>query len=167
MLLLRATNWRLKRRSARTALIFAIVTTLPGEALTGYAVSELDTDDPPLYFRVTGFSDTSAGVVWEVPRGRSITNFVLQRYEHDDTVSVSDGNQIDGPANGGSGRARNSLRFEPDIRYKFTLKLSNAANITFIESSVTLRTQTTPPPSSDATLSSLSLSGEGVGPRES
>ena len=39
---------------------------------------------------------------------------------------------------------------------------------TFIESSVTFRTQTTQPPAaSDATLSSLSLSGKGVGPRKS
>ena len=54
------------------------------EVVTG----TLATDDPPVNFRVTGFSATSAGVAWAVPRNRSITHYLLERYDHNGTEYV-------------------------------------------------------------------------------
>ena len=65
--------------------MIALESFLPGGTLSA---QELATDDPPVNFRVTGFSDTSAGVAWAVPRNRGITNYVLERYDHNGTEFV-------------------------------------------------------------------------------
>ena len=121
---------------------------------------ELATDDPPVNFRVTGFSDTSAVVAWEVPRNRGITNYVLEIYEHNGTEFVwSD--EISDTASGGSGWAWSFIKLTPDTQYKYVLYLRDDQNTTVIEKTVTVRTLTTggsSTVSNDATLSGLTLS---------
>ena len=119
-------------------------------------------DDPPVNFRVTGSGDDWIGVAWEVPRDQGITNYSLQRYKHDGTDFVSEGSDgyIDGETNGGTGHSFSDGALEADTRYKYTLKLKISGGDTIREASATGRTlPVQPPASSDATLSSLSLSG--------
>ena len=127
------------------------------------ATGELETDDPPVNFRVTGQGDDWIGVAWEVPRDRGFVTYTLQRYDHDGAQFVeSTGNlwSVENATNGGAGHAQSSGALEPDTQYRYTLELKNAAAITIIEASATGRTLTEQPPaSSDATLSSLTLSG--------
>ena len=129
------------------------------EPMTG---GELPTDDPPLNFRVTGYGHDWIGMAWAVPRDRGLTNYVLQRYEHngDEFVSSSSSWRIEDDAIGGAGYALSNSSVDPDTLYKYTLTLRNASNETVIEASVTARTLPEPPPvSTDATLSGLALSG--------
>ena len=124
---------------------------------------ELPTDDPAVNFRVTGYSANTVGVAWEVPRNRGITNYLLQRYKHDGNGFVSSGSagRIEGVATGGSSHGWAHITLEPDTLYKYTLMLKNESGTTIIESSVTVRTSPTSGStlSTDATLSSLTLSG--------
>ena len=130
------------------------------EVVTG----TLATDEPPVNFRVTGFTDTSAGVAWEVPRNRGITNYVLQRYDHNGSEFVL-GRTIDGQVSGGGGVAWAHISLTPDTQYKYVLYLRDDQNTTVIEASVTVRTLTTggSTVSNDATLSGLTLSGLDIG----
>ena len=127
------------------------------EVVTG----ELATDGPPVNFRVTGFTATSAGVAWEVPRNRGITNFVLERYDHNGTEFVL-GDDKNGTNSGGSGWIWAYTALTPDTRYKYVLYLKDAQNTTVIKKTVTVRTLTaggSSTVSNDATLSGLTLSG--------
>ena len=134
------------------------------EVVTG----ELATDDPPVNFRVTGYNHDTVGLAWEVPRDRGITSYVLQRYEHDGSGFVSSGSagRIEGETNGGAGHGWALGNLEADTLYKYVLMLKDDLDTTVIESSVTVRTLTTDGPtlSTDATLSSLSLSGVDIEP---
>ena len=131
--------------------------TIIREVVTG----ELATDDPPVNFRVTGFSDTSVGVAWAVPRNRGITNYVLERYEHNGTEFVwSD--EISDTTSGGANWAWSAIKLTPDTQYKYVLKLKDDQDTVVIEKTVTVRTLTTggsSTVSNDATLSGLTLSG--------
>ena len=144
-------------------LMIALGTFLPGSTLSA---QELATDEPPVNFRVTGFTDTSAGVAWEVPRNRGITDYVLQRYDHNGSEFVL-GRTIDGQVSGGGGVAWAHISLTSDTQYKYVLKLRDDQNTTVIEASVTVRTLTTggsSTVSNDATLSGLTLSGIDIGP---
>ena len=127
---------------------------------------ELSTDDPPVNFRVTGFSDTTAGVAWEVPRDRGITKYVLERFDHDgDAYGSTASWTIDDTTNGGAGHGWANINLESDTLYKYVLMLYDGLDTVVIEASVTVRTSTTNGPtlSNDATLSALSLSGVNIG----
>ena len=127
---------------------------------------QFSTDDPPVNFRVTGFSDTTAGVAWEVPRDRGITKYVLERFDHDgDAYGSTASWTIDDTTNGGAGHGWANINLESDTLYKYVLKLYDGLDTVVIEASVTVRTSTTNGPtlSNDATLSALSLSGVNIG----
>ena len=143
-------------------LMIALETFSPGSTLSA---QELATDEPAVNFRVTGFTDTTAGVAWEVPRNRGITNYVLQRYDHNGSEFVL-GRTIDGQVSGGGGVAWAHISLTPDTQYKYVLYLRDDQNTTVIEASVTVRTLTTggSTVSNDATLSGLTLSGLDIGP---
>ena len=129
------------------------------------ATGELPTDDPPVNFRVTGYGHDWIYVAWEVPRDRGITNYVLQRYESDDSSSPDV--LSEGPTNGGAGHGWGIGTVKPNTQYRYVLMLKSDSGTTIIEASVSVRTlpaptDTSPAPepraSTDATLSSLSLS---------
>ena len=124
------------------------------------------TDDPPVNFHVTGFTDSSAVVAWGVPRNRGITKYVLQRFEHDGNQFVSSGSagRFEGATNGGASHGQGNSNLDPDTLYKYVLMLKDDLDTTVIETSVTVRTLTTDgeaTQSNDATLSALTLSGIG------
>ena len=117
---------------------------------------ELPTDDPPVNFRISGVSHRAAVVAWEVPRNRGITNYILERYDHNGTEFVFSETSGYGEARGGSGWQVGLGVLTPDTLYKCILYLRDDANTVIIQKSLTLRTLT-PPNSSDATLSGLTL----------
>ena len=119
-------------------------------------LGELPTDDPPVNFRISGVSHRAAVVAWEVPRNRGITNYVLERYDHNGTEFVFSETLGYGEARGGSGWQVGLGVLTPDTLYKCILYLRDDANTVIIQKSLTLRTLT-PPNSSDATLSGLTL----------
>ena len=128
---------------------------------------ELSTDRPRVNFRVTGYSTSSAGVAWEVPRNRGITRYSLQRYKHNGISYVAERGTayIDGATNGGAGHSLGHIALEPDTRYKYVLDLINDLDMTVIEKSATVRTlstSSTSASSTDASLSNLTLSGVGA-----
>ena len=131
---------------------------------------ELSTDDPPVNFRITGYGEDWIGLAWAVPQDRSITNYVLQSYEHDGNEFAAT-RGFDGNTNGGAGYALSNGKLEPDTQYKYVLLLKNDSGTTIIEGSVEGRTLSTtgttdptdPPASTDAMLRELSLSGIDIG----
>ena len=124
-------------RTVRTYTITVTRTVVTGE---------LPTDDPPVNFRVTGFTDTAAAVQWEAPRNRSISTYELQRYVHDGDAFVSSGaaGRFEESTTGGSGHGLGNLRLEPDTRYRYVLMLKDDLDTTVIEASVTVRTSPAP-----------------------
>lgn len=119
-------------------------------------LGELPTDDPPVNFRISGVSHRAAVVAWEVPRNRGITNYILERYDHNGTEFVFSETSGYGEARGGSGWQVGLGVLTPDTLYKCILYLRDDANTVIIQKSLTVRTLT-PPNSSDATLSGLTL----------
>ena len=105
-------------------------------------LGELSSDDPPVNFRVTGFGHDSAGVQWEVPRGRHISKYELTRYEHDGSGFVYSWS-VDGDISGGSSIGLSSINLKADTQYRYDLELMNDALIPIIEDSVTVRTAAT------------------------
>ncbi len=144
-------------------LLIALEALSPG---SGLLAQELSTDDPPVNFRVTGYSDTSISLAWEVPNNRGITSYFLQRYKHDGTAFVTEpSSSVSGEAGGGLGYGWSLLKLTPDTRYKFVLKLKDNLDATVIEDSVTVRTKKADGSSTvsdDAALSALSLSGVSI-----
>ncbi len=133
--------------------------TVVREVVTG----QLASDDPPVNFRVTGYTDTSATVMWEVPNDRGITSYLLQRYRHNGTDYVSE-SRISDPTNGGAVHGWAAVKLTPDTQYKYVLKLKDDLDTTVIEDTVTVRTKTTADSTvaDDAWLSALSLSGVNI-----
>lgn len=127
------------------------------------AIGELPTDDPPVNFRVTGYSHDWVGIAWEVPDNRGITNYALQRADYGGEEFISSVyRRHEGTTNGGAGHAlSDSGDVEPDTRYRYTLQLKNALGTIIIENAVEARTSPLSGTdlSSDATLSDLTLSG--------
>ena len=122
-------------------LIVAIGAFSPGS--TSFA-QESETDDPPVNFRVTGVYTTSAGVSWEVPRNRGITNYVLVKYDHNGTEFVWSDN-ISDSTSGGASWTWGYIALTPDTQYRFVLYLRDAQNTIVVEKSLTVRTLTTGP----------------------
>ena len=126
-------------------------------------LDELLTDDPPVNFRITGYSHDWIAVQWEAPRNRGITNYVLQRADHNGSAFISfPGNRIKGANIGGSSTAvSDSGDIESDARYRYTLSLKDDEGTAIINRSVEVRTppESGPTLSSDATLNDLSLAG--------
>ena len=105
---------------------------------------ELPSDNPPLNFRVAGYTDTWVWVQWEVPHNRGIASFVLQKYDHDGNGFVADPyGRWEGAASGGYGFGKSYGDLTPDSRYKFTLTLKNAQGAAVIQKSLELRTLVT------------------------
>ena len=137
------------------------------DALPPPVTGELPTDDPPVNFRVTSYGHDWVSVAWEVPHDRGITYFILQS---------SSGWSVEDQTNGGAGHSWSHITVEPDTQYRYVLMLKDDSGATIIETSVSVRTLPTPidtpptpdpSPSTDATLSSLSLSGIDIGPFDS
>ena len=118
---------------------------------------ELPTDDPKVNFRVSGYAHDRVDIAWAVPQNRSITKYVVQRYEHDGSGFVSsgtgEGSRFEGTTSGGDEHSQRNTHVQPDTLYQYVLKLNNDTGTTIIESASTVRTL-----SSDATLSALTLS---------
>ena len=118
---------------------------------------ELPTDDPMVNFRVSGYAHDWVDIAWAVPQNRSITEYVVQRYEHDGSVFVSsgggEGSRFEGTTSGGDLNSLLNTHVQPDTLYQYSLRLNNDSGTTIIESATTVRTL-----SSDATLSALTLS---------
>ena len=123
---------------------------------------ELPTDDPKVNFRVSGFAHDLVDIAWAVPQNRSVTEYVVQRYEHDGSEFVSSGNgegsRFTGTTSGGNSHSLRNTDVEADTLYQYVLSLNDDSGTTIIESSSTVRTL-----SSDATLSALALSGVDFG----
>ena len=118
---------------------------------------ELPTDVPTVNFRVSGFAHDRVDIAWAVPQNRSITEYVVQRYEHDGSGFVSsgsgEGSRFEGTTSDGKQHSLRNTHVRPDTLYQYVLSLKNDSGTTIIESSSTVRTL-----SSDATLSALTLS---------
>ena len=118
---------------------------------------ELPTDVPTVNFRVSGFAHDRVDIAWAVPQNRSITEYVVQRYEHDGSGFVSsgsgEGSRFEGTTSDGKQHSLRNTHVQPDTLYQYVLSLKNDSGTTIIESSSTVRTL-----SSDATLSALTLS---------
>ena len=127
---------------------------------------ELSSDDPPVNFRATDVFSDHTIVVLAFPRNRGITGWVLQRYEHDGDEFVSSGSAMRSAFTGskdlgGEGLRVGNSEVEPGALYKWVAQLRNSQGSTVIETSLTVRipSDETTELSSDATLSSLTLSG--------
>ena len=118
---------------------------------------ELPTDVPTVNFRVSGFAHDRVDIAWAVPQNRSITEYVVQRYEHDGSGFVSsgsgEGSRFEGTTSDGKQHSLRNTHVRPDTLYQYVLSLKNDSGTTIIESASTVRTL-----SSDATLSALTLS---------
>ena len=118
---------------------------------------ELPTDVPKVNFRVSGFTHDRVDIAWAVPQNRSITKYVVQRYEHDGSGFASsgsgEGSRFEGTTSGSGLHSLRNTHVQPDTLYQYVLSLNNDSGTTIIESSSTVRTL-----SSDATLSALALS---------
>ncbi len=131
---------------------------------------ELSTDDPPVNFRATDVFSDHTIIVLSFPRNRGITGWVLQRYEHDGDEFVSSGptmrSEVTGSMDlGGEGLRVGNSEVEPGALYKWVAELTNSQGSTVIETSLTVRipSDETTEPSTDATLSGLTLSGVDFG----
>ena len=131
---------------------------------------ELSTDDPPVNFRATDVFSDHTIVVLAFPRNRGITGWVLQRYEHDGDEFVSSGSTMRSEFTGskdlgGEGLRVGNSEVEPGALYKWVAQLTNSQGSTVIETSLTVRipSDETTEPSTDATLSGLTLSGVDFG----
>ena len=64
--------------------------TFEAEIVTpGLVLGELPTDDPPVNFRITSYDEDEVSLAWEIPHNRGVTDYVLERYDHDGTEFVS------------------------------------------------------------------------------
>ena len=131
---------------------------------------ELSTDDPPVNFRATDVFSDHTIIVLSFPRNRGITGWVLQRYEHDGDEFVSSGSamrsEVTGSKDlGGEGLRVGNSEVEPGALYRWVAQLTNSQGSTVIETSLTVRipSDETTGPSTDATLSGLTLSGVDFG----
>ncbi len=131
---------------------------------------ELSTDDPPVNFRATDVFSDHTIIVLSFPRNRGITGWVLQRYEHDGDEFVSSGSDMRSEVTGskdlgGEGLRVGNSEVEPGALYKWVAQLTNSQSSTVIETSLTVRIppDETTEPSTDATLSGLTLSGVDFG----
>ena len=127
---------------------------------------ELSTDEPPVNFRAIYVSKTFAGFALSYPRNRGLFGWVGQRYEHDGDSFVSSGADSryefsDSEDLGGSRLEFGDENVEPSALYKWVAMLQNSQGSTVIETSVTVRIppDETTELSSDATLSTLTLTG--------
>ena len=123
------------------------------------SVTRGDTPRSP-NFRVSSATHNLVYVAWEIPRGRGITGYVLQRYEPDGSASPSA--RWEGSTNGGASHGQGDGTVQPDTQYRYVLMLKDDSGATLIEASVSVRTPPTPgsvpsDPRTDATLSSLSV----------
>ena len=134
---------------------------------TAATTGELSTDSPPVNLRALSISSTDAFYSFNFPRNRGLTGYASQRYEHDGTSFVSSGSDsaLDrgyGTLDfGGSRVSFSDTNVESGKQYKWVVQFKNSQGEVVIESSVTVRIpgSTNTELSSDATLSSLTLSG--------
>ena len=111
---------------------------------------------------MSGYAHDRVDIAWAVPQHRNITEYVVQRYEHDGSGFVSSGNgegsRFEGTSEGGDSYSLRNTHVQPDTLYQYVLSLKNDSGTTIIESSTTVRTL-----SSDATLSALTLTDIDLG----
>ena len=46
---------------------------------------ELPLDDPPVNFHITRYNEDEVSLAWEIPHNRGVTDYMLERYDHDGT----------------------------------------------------------------------------------
>ena len=121
---------------------------------------ELASDGPPVNLHVTGYDSDEISLAWDIPENRGITNYVLDRFDHDGTeFALSDWSESDGAVGGDSATA-SATALTADTLYRFDLTLKNDDGTLIIEKSLEVRTPASGAAalSADATLSALSLS---------
>ena len=141
-----------------TKLTYTVTATRMASSLLA---GELPTDDPPVNFRITSFGEDEAGLAWEIPHNRGVTDYMLERYDHDGTEFAISDWTVSGDASGGSSYSHSNTGLSADSRYRFDLSLNSDTGTVIIETSLEVRTRATGTTalSADATLSALSLSG--------
>ena len=141
-----------------TALTYTVTITREDHSLL---TGELSSDDPPANFRITGYDEDDVNLAWEIPHNRGITNYVLERYDHDGTEFVSSDWSVSGTVAGGDSVTEFSTGLSSDTLYRYDLTLKSDDGTVIIEKSLEVRTHADGASalSADAALSALSLSG--------
>ena len=118
-------------------------------------------------FVVEAYDHEYVSLLLRKPNNLDITNFVLQRYEHDGAEFVSSGDvrRIEGELSSSLPSCSDlwwvDFIVEPNTLYKYTYELKDDSGSIVIETSLTVRTPPIPDSTgvADATLSDLTLSG--------
>ena len=118
-------------------------------------------------FAVEAYDHEYVSLLLRKPNNLDITNFVLQRYEHDGAEFVSSGDvrRIEGELSSSLPSCSDlwwvDFIVEPNTLYKYTYELKDDSGSIVIETSLTVRTPPIPDSTgvADATLSDLTLSG--------
>ena len=118
-------------------------------------------------FAVEAYDHEYVSLLLRKPNNLHITNFVLQRYEHDGAEFVSSGDvrRIEGELSSSLPSCSDLLWVdfivEPNTLYKYTYELKDDSGSIVIETSLTVRTPPIPDSTgvADATLRDLTLSG--------
>ena len=151
--------------SAAAMVLFTVFAPGPFSPDGSVLAREISTDDPPVDFRVFNYSHRYVGLTWNAPRGRGITGFVINRYEHNGNEFVSSGTN---PLSEYRGKddlgdfysTYGDIEVEPNTLYRYDLMLTNSSDTVILEASVTVRTSPDPSQgSTDARLDDLTLSG--------
>ena len=142
-----------------TTVTYAVTVTRDSTPI--YQVGELPSDDPPVNFRITSFDEDEVSLAWEIPHNRGVTNYALERYDHDGKRFLFADWTVSGDVRGGGSVRESSEGLTAGSLYRYDLVLKSDAETVIMEKS--LQVQTLAPgataQSSDTTLSALSLSG--------
>ena len=122
---------------------------------------ELPSDDPPVNFRITAYSEDEVSLAWEIPHNRGVTGYMLERYDHDGTEFALSDWSVSGDAAGGSSATGSGTGLTADSLYRYDLALKSDDGAVIIEKSLEVRTLAAGATalSADASLNALSLSG--------
>ena len=158
-------------------VISVVVTAEDGETTHTYTVTvtredvsllvgELASDDPPMNFRIASYDQDDVSLAWEIPYNRGITDYLLERYDHDGTeFSLSDWSAT-GDVSGGGSVTNSDTGLAANTIYRYDLVLRSEDGTAVIEKSLEVRTPASGATalSSDATPSVMSLSGVELDP---
>ena len=127
---------------------------------------ELPSDDPPVNFHITGYSENEVSLAWEIPNNRGITGYVLERYDHDGTEFITSDWSVSSSIAGGASVTESGANLTDNSLYRYDLALKSDDGTVIIEKSLEVRTLTADatPLSVDTALSALSLSGVDLDP---
>ena len=148
------------------------VTAADGETTLTYTVTisrkepylltgKLPSDDPPVNFHITRYNEDEVSLAWEIPHNRGVTDYMLERYDHDGTEFARSDWSVSGDVAGGSSAAESGTGLTADSLYRYDLALKSDDGTVIIEKSLEVRTLAAGATalSADASLNALSLSG--------